>query len=97
MLELYATALIRCTCALLDRATRAPRFVCSDVGAMCGTPAAIVWDALAYIFLLGGAQSVVGNSRMSNVLKHMMPLVLPTMTAPIHTTPVFAKPAPSHV
>ena len=83
--------------ALLDGATRTPRFVCSDVGATCGVPAAIVWEAPAHIFMLEGAQSVVGGSRMSNVLKHPILLVPPMRTAPQNTTPVFAKPAPSYV
>ena len=77
--------------ALLDGATRAPRFVCSDVGATCGALAVIVWDAPAYIFMLEGVQSVVDRSRVSNVIKHTTPSVLLIITAPQKTTPVFAK------
>ena len=47
--------------------------------------------------MLEGVQSVVGGSRMSNVLKPPMPSVPPTMTAAQHATPAFVKPAPSHV
>ena len=97
MFELYATASIRSACVARWSYESSSIYVCSDVGATCGAPAAIVWDAPAHIFMLEGAQSVVGGSRVSNVIKHTTPSVPPTMTAPMNTTPVFAKPAPSHV